>query len=71
MQKAEFRMKNSFTRGGAESLAFSRPKPKELSAFPKSYPLRNRALGGEMVQTLKKNGRVISRKRREVRAVEK
>jgi hypothetical protein len=34
-------------------LAFCRPKSKELSAFPKSYPLRNRAIGDEMTLTKK------------------
>jgi hypothetical protein len=29
-------------------LALYRPKSKESSAFPKSYPLRKRAIGGEM-----------------------
>jgi len=33
-------------------VAFYRPKSKESSAFPKPYPLRNRAIGGEMAQTL-------------------
>jgi hypothetical protein len=28
----------------------NRPKSKELSAFPKTYPLRNRAIGGEMTR---------------------
>jgi hypothetical protein len=30
----------------------NRPKSKELSAFPKSYPLRNRAICAEMHQML-------------------
>ncbi len=29
------------------------PKSKELSAFPKTYPLRNRAIGAEMTRILK------------------
>jgi hypothetical protein len=33
---------------GGLNWAISRPKSKELSAFPKSYPLRNRAVGGEI-----------------------
>jgi hypothetical protein len=39
--------------GGAITLAFYRPKSKETSAFPKPYPLRNRAIGGEMALVLK------------------
>jgi hypothetical protein len=35
-------------------LAFYRPKSKELSAFPKTYWLRNRAIGAEMASVLKK-----------------
>jgi hypothetical protein len=34
-------------------LAFSRPKSKESSAFPKPYPLRNRAIGDEIALMLK------------------
>jgi hypothetical protein len=34
-------------------LAFYRPKSKELSAFPKPYPLRKRTFGGEMRVMLK------------------
>jgi hypothetical protein len=37
----------------APHLAFHRPKSKELSAFPKSYPLRNRASGDEIALMLK------------------
>jgi hypothetical protein len=42
----------------APHLAFHRPKPKETSAFPKSYPLRNCATGDEMdaVNNEKNNG---------------
>jgi hypothetical protein len=35
-------------------LAFCRSKSKETSAFPKPYPLRNRAIGDEMASMLKK-----------------
>ena len=34
-------------------LAFYRPKSKETSAFPKPYPLRNRAIGDEIALMLK------------------
>jgi hypothetical protein len=34
-------------------LAFYRPKSKETSAFPKSYPLGKRGLCGEMALMLK------------------
>jgi hypothetical protein len=40
-------------RGEAVDLAFYRPKPKEMSAFPKTYWLRNRAIGDEMASMLK------------------
>ena len=39
--------------GGAMILAFYRPKSKESSAFPKPYPLPNRAIGAEMTLTKK------------------
>jgi hypothetical protein len=41
-------------------LAQSRPKSKELSAFPKSYPLRNRAIGGEITVVLKNPPRELA-----------
>jgi hypothetical protein len=34
-------------------LAFHRSESKESSAFPKPYPLRNRAIGDEMTLTKK------------------
>jgi hypothetical protein len=36
------------------SSVFYRPKSKETSAFPKSYPLWNRAIGDEMTSMLTK-----------------
>ena len=38
---------------GGDNFGLFLPKSKELSAFPKSYPLRNRASGGEMDLCLK------------------